>query len=248
MKILERILADLPPGKIVEVRVGLHWTVVVAEVVGTIQCGLGSTVTNPEEDHRRPDVQLAGQLNEQPALELAHWALSEQPTLASIGIATINALLPRQPQLWVDGNAEEMIAARGQGKKVALIGHFPFVERLRQNVGHLTVLELQPRPGDLHAGQAQDVLPQSDVIAITGMTLINHTLPDLLELCPPDAYVMVLGPSSPLSPILFEHGVSLISGSVVQKIDPVLTTASQGGNFRQVHRAGVRLVNIIRPE
>ena len=248
MKIIEKILSDLPQGKVVEVRVGLHWTVVVAEVDGALQCGLGSTVTNPEEDHHRPNVQLAGQLNEQPAVELAHWALSEQPTLASIGMATINALLPRQPERWVDGNAEEMIASRGQGKKVALIGHFPFVERLRQKVGDLTVLELQPRPGDVHAGQAQDVLPHSDVIAITGMTLINHTLPGLLALCPPDAYVMVLGPSSPLSPVLFEHGVSLVSGSVVQNIDPVLTTASQGGNFRQVHRAGVRLVNIIRPE
>lgn len=248
MKILEKILADLPQGKVIEVRVGLHWTVVVVDVNGSLQCGLGSTVTNPEEDHHRPDVQLAGQLSEQPAVDLASWALSEQPTLASIGMATINALLPRQPQLWLDGNAEEMIAARGQGKKVALIGHFPFVERLRQKVGDLTVLELQPRPGDVHAGRAQDVLPQSDVIAITGMTLINHTLPGLLELCPPDAFVMILGPSSPLSPILFEHGVSLISGSVVQNVDPVLMTASQGGNFRQVHRAGVRLVNIIRPD
>lgn len=246
MEILEKILEKLPQGKVIEVRLGLHWTVVAVEVNGVVQCGLGSTLMNPDEDHLRPDVPLAGELTTQPALELAQWVLSEQRILASIGMATINALLPRQPHLWVDGNAEDRIALHGQGKKVALIGHFPFVDRLRSRVGELTILELQPRPGDLHADMAQNVLPKSDVIAITGMTLINHTLPGLLALCPEHADVMILGPSSPLSPILFDYGVSLVSGSVVTDVDSVLRTASQGGNFRQVHRAGVRLVNIAR--
>lgn len=246
MQILNDIIKELPQGKIVEVRLGLHWTVVVVETNGGLQSGLASTLVSQNDNHAEPDVPLAGKLTEQPALEVAHWALSQQRTLASIGVATINALLPRQPEAWQDGNAEEMITARGQGKKVALIGHFPFVERLSQNVGQLTVLELKPRPGDLHAEKAQDILPQSDVIAITGMSLINHTLPDLLALCPKNAYVMVLGPSSPLSPVMYDYGISLVSGSIVEKIDAVLKTAAQGGNFRQIHRAGVRLVNIIR--
>lgn len=245
MKILKDILQQLPQGKIVEVRIGIHWTVVVAEVEGRIQCGLGSTLANSEDDHHLPDVPLAGKLLGEPALTLAEWSLSEQRTLSSIGVATINALLPRHPGSWVDGNAEEMIAERGLGKKVAIIGHFPFVNRLRQRVGHLNVLELQPRVGDLHASEAAQVLPECEVVAITGMTFINHTLQDLLSLCSRDAYIMVLGPSAPLCPILFDYGISLVSGSIVEIIDPVMQTASQGGNFRQVHRAGVRLVNII---
>jgi uncharacterized protein (DUF4213/DUF364 family) len=57
---------------------------------------------------------------------------------------------------------------------------------------------------------------------------------------------MVLGPSSPLSPVLYDFGISLVSGSIVENTDAVLKTASQGGNFRQIHKAGVRLVNIVK--
>jgi uncharacterized protein (DUF4213/DUF364 family) len=165
VKILKEIIETLPQGKILEVRQGLHWTVVVVETEGVVQSGLASTLTSADEDHTVPDVPLAGQITDLPAQEVAQWALFERRAQASIGMATINALLPRQPNAWQVGNAEEMIAARGQGKKVALIGHFPFVNRLRQNVGELTVLELQPRPGDLPAEKTQEILPDQPYAA-----------------------------------------------------------------------------------
>ena len=77
------------------------------------------------------------------------------------------------------------------------------------------------------------------------MTLHNGTLEKLLALCRSDARVMLLGPSTPLSPVLFDYGIDLLAGSVVERIGPVLRAVSQGGNFRQVRRAGVRLVTMI---
>jgi uncharacterized protein (DUF4213/DUF364 family) len=74
------------------------------------------------------------------------------------------------------------------------------------------------------------------------MALINHTLEPLLELCAPDALVVVLGPSTPMSPVLFEYGVDILAGSQIIDIEGVLRTVCQGGNFRQVHRAGVKLI------
>jgi uncharacterized protein (DUF4213/DUF364 family) len=56
--------------------------------------------------------------------------------------------------------------------------------------------------------------------------------------------VLVLGPSTPLSPVLFDHGAHLLSGSVVEDIESVLRAVAQGANFRQVHRQGVRLVTM----
>jgi uncharacterized protein (DUF4213/DUF364 family) len=156
-------------------------------------------------------------------------------------------LLPQHPETWVDLNAEEVIAEHGADKRVALIGHFPFVDRLRPRVGELTVLELNPRPGDLPDSAAKEVIPTADVVAITSMTLLNHTLDGLLELCSPQAYVIMLGPTTPLSPVLFNYGISLLCGSVVTAIDPVLRAVRQGGNFRQIHRAGVRLVSVANP-
>jgi len=76
---------------------------------------------------------------------------------------------------------------------------------------------------------------------------MNRTFDDLIALCRPDALVLVLGPSTPLSPIMFEYGVQVVSGAVVEDIDAVLCAVSQGANFRQVHRHGVRLVTMQRP-
>jgi uncharacterized protein (DUF4213/DUF364 family) len=130
---------------------------------------------------------------------------------------------------------------------VALIGHFPFVERLKTRVGKLTVLELNPQPGDLPVSMAAEVLPTAKVVAITGMTLLNHTLDGLLKMCAPDALVILLGPSVPLDPLLFDMGIDILCGSVVTSVDPVLAAVRQGATFRQVHRAGVRLVTTTRP-
>lgn len=244
MKMLAELLDTLPDGPVLEVRIGLHWTAVIVETGGVQRCGLASTWGSGGHHRDGPDVPQAGQLTNYSGLELAGLALLDQPTLASVGVAALNALLPRHPELWVETNAEEELAARGAGKRVVLVGHFPFVARLRERVGELVVLEQDPGPGDLPAVAASDYIPLAQVVAITGMTLVNHTLEGLLALCPPDAYVLVLGPSTPLSPALFNHGIDLLSGAVVTAVEPVLRILSQGGNFRQMHRAGVRLVSM----
>jgi uncharacterized protein (DUF4213/DUF364 family) len=247
MKMLAEILETLPDGEVEEVRIGLHWTAVVVNVNGEQRCGLASTLVGGHDHHKEADVPQAGELEGISGRELARLALGNAPTQASVGMAALNALLPRRPQTWVDANAEEMIAAHGKGKRVAMIGHFPFVPRLRTRVKELLVLEQNPRDGDLPAESAAKVLPMVDVAAITGMTFLNHTLEILLGLCQPQAFVIVMGPSTPLSPLLFDHGIDVVSGSIVVDIQPVLKVVSQGGNFRQVHQAGVRLVNILKP-
>jgi uncharacterized protein len=249
MQIITDLLEILPDGEVLDVRIGLHWIAVVVEVGGVQRCGLASTLrAGAETEHSKgSDVPQAGQLELYSGRELAGLAFSDQPTLASVGTAAINALLPRNPHLWREDNAEEVLARCGQDKRVALVGHFPFVPRLRPLVGDLQVLELLPREGDLPASAAPDILPHAEVVAITGMTLANHTLDGLLALCDPKAQVMVLGPSTPLSPVLFAHGINIISGAVVTAIEPVVHILSQGGNFRQIHRAGVRLVNMQKP-
>lgn len=244
MEILGDILKSLPDGKVLDVHIGLHWTAVMVDVDGMHQCGLASTLSAHEGHDHDPAVPQAGQLAQTSGRALAELALSTQPTQASIGMAAINALLPRLSSQWRDDNAEAVLACVGAGKRVALVGHFPFVPRLRESVGELWVLEQNPQPGDLSAEMASEVIPQADVVAITGMTLTNRTLDGLLSLCPAEAFVMLLGPSVPLSPVLFHYGITWISGAVVTEIDAVLDTLSQGGTFRQIHRAGVRLVNM----
>jgi len=129
---------------------------------------------------------------------------------------------------------------------VALVGHFPFVPALRETAGRLWVLELRPHPGDVGAEEAEAVLPQADIVAITGSAFINHSLEGLLGLCRPESFVMVLGPTTPLSPVLFDHGVDVISGTRVVDPELALRCVSEGATFRQIR--GVRLLTMERPK
>ncbi|MGD8857809.1 MAG: DUF364 domain-containing protein [Chloroflexota bacterium] len=247
LDLLDEILDTLLDGWVTSVLIGLHWTAVMAEVGGQRRCGLASTLSGPHRHHGQADVPQAGQLEIRSGAALAALAKADQPTQASVGVAAINALLPQLPEAWVDLNAEEVLAREGAGKRVALIGHFPFVDGLHSRVGELSVLEQRPQPGDLPASAAAEILPQAEVVAISGTTVINHTLEGLLALCSEEAMIILLGPSTPLSPVLFDHGVDLLCGSVVTDIEAVLRVAGQGGNFRQVRRAGVRTVTMARP-
>jgi hypothetical protein len=56
--------------------------------------------------------------------------------------------------------------------------------------------------------------------------------------------VIVLGPTTPLSPVLFDCGVDLIAGTVVVNPKEALQLAGQGAIFRQMR--GVRLVTMAR--
>jgi len=57
---------------------------------------------------------------------------------------------------------------------------------------------------------------------------------------------MILGPSTPLSPVLFDHGATIIAGSRVLDESVVLNNIGQGATFQQV--TGVRLLAFTRPD
>jgi uncharacterized protein (DUF4213/DUF364 family) len=185
-----------------------------------------------------------GGLQEKSALELAQFVKSDLPLEASIGMATINSLLEVDENLCVELNARDFLLERGQDKKVALVGHFPFIAQLRGAVKRLWVVEKYPAEEEVPAEAAEEVIPLADIVAITGTTLINHTLDHLLSLCRPDSLVMLLGPTTPLSPVLFDHGIDIISGIKVIDKEAVLRCISQGATFQQVK--GVRLLTMTR--
>jgi len=240
MSVLDDLLASLEvDAPVREVRTCVHWTAVVSR-----HCGLASSIHQEQYPHGHAAVRGVGTLHELTALELAEYARSEKLLEAGIGVAAINSLVDVDEERCVELNAEAWLAERGQGKRVAVVGSFPFVPRLREKVGQLWVLERHPAEGELLAEEASNVIPQADVVAISGTTLINHTLDDLLSLCRPDSSVMVLGPSTPLSPVFFDHGVDVVSGTRVVDTDLVLTLISQGATFRQVKGPGVRLLTM----
>ena len=241
-RLLDSLQGDAPVRQIL---VGAFWTAVVLDT-DPPSCGLASTL-RAETGGAWPPVVRAGLLMEKSGRELADMLRSERILEASIGMAAANALLEVGESALPEVNADQIILEWGAGRNVAIVGHFPFIDRVREAAANCWVLELHPGPGDLPAHQAAEVLPRADVVALTGTSLVNHTFDDLMDLCRPDAFVLLLGPSTPLSPVLFDMGLSALSGTVVDDVERVLLSVGQGATFRQIkRRGGLRLLTWVK--
>ncbi len=240
MSIVQDLLASLPgDAPVRSVLVGAHWTLVCSR-----GCGLASTLVS-DKPHGHERVRSVGQLERMSARELAEYAGSDNLLEASIGVAAMNSLLEVDEKAVTSINAGEVLLEKGRDRRVAVVGHFPFIPELRDKAAELWVLEQRPTGGEYSSEAAPDLIPQADIVAITGMALINHTLDWLMELCLPDALVMVLGPSTPFSPVLFGHGAAMLSGAEVVDEAASVRTIGQGAIFPQVE--GIRLWTAERP-
>ncbi len=239
--LLDSLQTDAP---VRQVLAGAFWTAVVLNT-DPPRCGLASTL-RPLAHPSGPPVPDAGRLLEHSGRELAAWLRSDSTLEASIGMAAFNALLDVEEAACSEVNAREVIVERGRDRRVAIVGHFPFVERVRRAAARCWVLELRPHPGDLPAERAADVLPQADVVALTGTSLINHTFDAVIDLCRPDAFVILLGASAPLSPVLFDRGVDAVAGTLVVDVPAALRAVGQGATFRQI--PGKRLLTMMRQD
>jgi uncharacterized protein (DUF4213/DUF364 family) len=241
MKILEDLLAHLTPKEelLRDVIVGAHWTAVI-----TRGCGLASTIGDPHP-HKGPSVRDAGNLVEKGIAKLMNLARSNKLLEASIGMATINSLIEIDEKSCSEVNAFNILAEQGTGKNVAVIGHFPFVPKLKELARNLWVIEQRPHPGDLESDRAADILPCCQVVGITSTSFINHTFEYLFDLCR-EAFVMLLGPTTPLTPLLFDYGIDALSGTKVVDEARVIRHVKEGATFQQIHHAGVRLLTMTR--
>ncbi|HOG07376.1 MAG: DUF364 domain-containing protein [Syntrophales bacterium] len=240
MNILDHLISTLDLDATVrDVRQGVFHTAVL-----TRNCGLAATLPMDALRQTPPLVKGPGTLLGKTPEELVQLARSESILEASIGMAAINSLLAVDDESCLELNAADLILEKGAGKRVAIVGHFPFLPRVREKAKALWVIEKNPREGDLDETQTDRLIPQADLVAITGTALTNHTIEHLLALCRPEAFVVLLGDTAPLSRILFEHGVDAVSGTKVIDHDLVLKCVSQGANFRQIK--GTRRLTLLR--
>jgi len=240
MAILEAVLGSIESdAPVKEARSNLAWF-----GVWSRYCGLASTLASAEYlesgGMSRGGESLAGHS----ARELAGLSLSDDPLEAALGIAALNSLLDVNESRCEETNARDLLLRRAAGRNLVLVGHFPFVPELREVARQLSVLELRPHPGDLPAAEASRLIPEADVLAITGTAFVNHTIEPLLSYRSRDATVILLGPTAPLSPVLFDFGIDIVSGARVFDPPRVLRQISQGAGFRQM--TGVRRLTMRR--
>jgi hypothetical protein len=210
-----------------------------AATAGMAYTGAGEI--DPAFDSAAATRELSAQAVGRPLHQLARQIMNGQGPL---GAAALNALLAmRLPSSGLGNeNGLDLIAHRSSGRRLAVVGQFPYLKTIRTEAVQSWVLELRPDEDELPADKAPEVIPQADVVGITGSTLANGTLEGLLALCRPDAFVVVIGPTTPLSPVLFDYGVDVVCGAVAVNPQELLAGVAVDRSTRRL--AGTRQVSM----
>jgi uncharacterized protein len=211
-----------------DVRVGISWTGVYGKY-----CGVAKTYGIPfKHGNYTRDM---GRLTDKTTLELAEYARSWNLVEASIGVAAVNSMI--KPQGKADINAIDSIMEMGIDKKIVMVGQFPMIDEIRAISRELWVLEadpflINPKEGIITEEAAEFLIPDSDIVIITGSTLINKSLERFLRLSKAaKAYTIIMGPSTPMCDVLFDYGADLLAGVEIAQPEKLLQKISQSGGM-----------------
>lgn len=125
-----------------------------------------------------------------------------------------------------------------QNKTITVVGAFQsYISTISKTDNSLFVLELNEaalRPGQkkyfVPAEKYSEVIPKSDIVIITGQTLVNKTIDELLSSVVPGTEVVVTGPSGSILPdILFENKVSIVGALKITKPEILFDIVGQAG-------------------
>jgi uncharacterized protein (DUF4213/DUF364 family) len=205
-----------------------------------------------------------GKLRGRRAIDLAQEALSAHGIRRAVGIAAVNALAEccwrQRPHPGVElrpgVDAFDATDIRA-GDRVVVVGAFvPFLKELKRRGQPFRVLERDPAtlkadelPFFRPAEQAAEILPQADVVLITGATLVTNTLEELLALIPPTSRVTIVGPTVGMLPDAFlARGADVLGCVRIAEPDTFLDILAEGGSgYHFLGRSAQKLVLVRRP-
>ena len=185
-------------------------------------------------------------INGIPVAEVLTALTSREPIKTAIAIATLNALsaicwergLTDNYRIQVNTDAVDVVRMPAENS-VAVVGAFvPILRKLKDRRGQWWVIEqdAQTLKGDemdhfIPADQSEKTISAADVLIVTGVTLVNHTLEPILKAARPGAEIAVIGPTASMLPAaLFARGARVVGGVWVKKPDELLDVLAAGGS------------------
>jgi len=222
-KLLEKGM-DLARDQVVtDLRVGLAYTAVEVSdrdvgLAYTFRHDIGATCAAVKE---------AGEITGRATKELVGWIKKGDLLSNAIGLATLNALL--QPSL-PESLGEDFLSFLeiGPHDKVGMVGFFgPLIKPLRRRCGELLIFEreIKREKGLLDPEEIRLRLPHCSIVILSATTLINQTFDQITKYIGKSREVVLLGPSAPLIPDLFEEtpitwlaGIQMVDGKRSLKI------------------------------
>ncbi len=198
--------------------------------------GLSSRLGTVPKPHEQD---LHQKLTGRPVHEAAYLLNEPSPFAICLGLAALNAGNAPDPDDIIPSPlaADALVAELGKGKSTGLVGEFPFADTLRKKVGTFHLFELKPVSRAVPHDQWEDQLAKLDVLALTGTTLLTRKMAWFLSRAP-QAKTVIIGPSTPVSNILFEFGADYLCGSVVSDMEKAGKGIRAGLSFKQVKKKG----------
>ena len=189
---------------------------------------------------------LSGRLKGRTAAEYLEYIFDKNILKRTLGIAALNALStlywqlkpPTDYTIQYGYNAFDDVDPRRYDYSVVVGALVPMLKKLISADADFTVMEMDSRTLKgkeldhyLPPSEADKCVPKADLMVITGVTVLNDTLPGLLELRKPGAEIIVTGPTVSMLPdAFFRRGVTSLGGIVVTKPDELLDLLCEGGS------------------
>lgn len=234
-RLLEELVQNTADDSVIDVVIGLHWTLVTTER----GAGLAQTPGKGTAGFRGlNNSSLVGRRLD----HLAAWARTHNPLARAVGMAAINAGLHAPPgdRLQQDGLTPLTTDAPGP---TVVIGRFP---GLPEKLPDALVIEKNPGPHDLPAEAADNLIPGCGELFMTASTFVTATTESLLALNEGQAPVTIVGPGTPLSRNLHAYGVDRLAGFVLTDIAAARQVISEAGGAKQLRPHG-QLCTLMKP-
>jgi len=164
----------------------------------------------------------------------------------AVGMAVLKSLLP-VPERAIPGNATLMVEAAAAVAPTCFIGYFKEAAQWREMGRPVNIVELFPRPGDIHWDDAEQVLAEAQIVLMSGLTVVNETLEAVIRRTPSARIRIMMGPTVPPSPVLFESGLDLLGVTLVREMPLMARYAELGGGSIAYAPAGaLDRINLVR--
>jgi len=153
---------------------------------------------------------------------------------SSIAIAALNAGLPKPLAVLPEMFGQSFLEEKTRNGHLVVVGHFPFLTEFRSRVGTLSIIQEEPHLGGSGVEQARELFPLADTIVITASAFVNGTMEDLLKLTG-NAYVVLMGATTPMSKDLFQYGVNALCGVEITNPRQVAEGVKNGKSFKYMN-------------
>jgi len=228
---------DRPSAVITDIAVGSHFIGVRADHNGSVCTGLASALgAVPTASEQQMVAELIGK----PLYMAAERLKAPGVFSINLGAAALNAGIIA-PQNQPDIEASQIMAAKGEDEMTVLVGEFPFTDWLHRQVKALHLFELREVAGRTPPDQWDDILARCGVLGLTGTTLITRAMATYLKKAA-RAYTIIIGPTTPLSPVLFSYGADVLAGCEVVNPDAVFAGIREGLSFRELKKLGIEFI------